>query len=437
VVIAAATEHQDDAAGARSWRDLLREAAVPDEDRQDGRGRLRLRVPDPGRTATGMTTLMVARTLLGSGEKAETEFAGLVRSVRQNTTPDMSTQLAALTQRQSGRTPVVTVPELAVWAHNRRGAPGGQAVAIYPAEGTLSLDYPFTIVPDGTQRGADDVTRQAALLLNRHLRGAAAQDGFRATGLRGQDGKGAPSFGPGSGVAVHAPRPLPAPAPDRVRGVAQAWARLSLGSRMLSMIDISGSMAATVPGSKVTRLQAIAAVSQEGLALQPDDTELGQWVFSTELKGRQDWRENVSLGPLGERIGSATRRQLILSALASMRPKADGDTGLYDSLLAAFDHLTRTYKPEMINTVLLLTDGRNDDRDGPSLERTLERLRAAYDPERPVQIIMIGFGDGVDTAALRKIAGVTGGGVYVAERASDIRQIFRVAMARRLCAPDC
>jgi Mg-chelatase subunit ChlD len=382
-----------------------------------------------------MTTLILARSMLGDAKTAETDFAGLVRSIRQHTAPDMMTQLASVSSvRQGARPSVVTVPEQAVWTYNRaRTRKGGEAaVALYPGEGTLSLDYPFTIVPDGATRAG-----QAALLLNRHLRGVSAQDAFRDAGLRGLDGTGPASFGSATGVRAQAPRAFPSPEPERAREVAQAWARLSLGSRMLSLIDVSGSMATPVPGTRLTRLQAIAGVSQEGLALQPDDTELGQWVFATGLKGGRDWRQNVSLGPLGERIGSSTRRQLILSALASIRPKPDGGTGLYDAVLAAFEHLNRTYKPEMINTVLVLTDGRNDDPGGPSLERTLARLRAGYDPERPVQIIMIGFGSGVDTRALGKIAAATGGAVHVAHRADDIRRIFRVAMARRLCAPDC
>ncbi|QFG20026.1 VWA domain-containing protein [Actinomadura sp. WMMB 499] len=219
--------------------------------------------------------------------------------------------------------------------------------------------------------------------------------------------------------------------------VSQAWARLALGSRMLSVLDVSGSMAARVPGTDLTRMQAIAQASQQGLTLQPDSTELGQWIFSTRMDGKRDWRETVPIGPLGERIGSATRRQRVLSTLTSLRPKPDGDTGLYATLVAAVDFMRRTHKPEMINTVLVFTDGRNDDPDGPSLADTIDTLKAGDDPQRAVQIIVIGFGPDVDTGELKQLADATRGSVYTADEPADIMRIFGEATARRLCAPDC
>ncbi|MFI6515019.1 substrate-binding domain-containing protein [Spirillospora sp. NPDC050679] len=369
--------------GAGSWRELLAGVAA---------GRTVLRVPDPERSAAGLAVLAIARSSLPGGEAS---FAALARALRQHVAADAR-----------------TVPERGAAVVSEQ-AVGRRAAVTRPREGTLSLDYPLVRAATAPDRV------RAAELLERTLNGERAQDAMRAAGFRA----------PG-------PQELPAPSAAQVRAVAQAWSRLALGSRMLSLIDVSGSMGAPVPGGG-TRLQAIAEVSQDGLALQPDDTELGQWVFATGLDGRRDWRETVPLGPLGRRVGSSTRRQAILSALAALRPEPDGGTGLYDTVLAAFDTMTRTYRAEMVNTVLVFTDGRNDDPDGPSLARALARLRAARDPARPVQIIVIGVGGGVDTAALRKITAVTGGGVYLAATSADIRRIFQTAMARRLCAPDC
>jgi hypothetical protein len=192
-----------------------------------------------------------------------------------------------------------------------------------------------------------------------------------------------------------------------------------------------------VPGTKVTRIQATAQVAQGGLSLLPDDTELGLWTFSTELVGPQDWREDVTLGPLGQRIGSATRRQLVLAALAGLRPKPTGNTGLYDSILAAFRRMKNSYKPEMINSLLLLTDGKNDDPHGISLQQLLTTLNKEFDPNRPVQVIMIGFGQGVDRSELDQIARATRGSVHIAHTPAEIQKIFLSAISRRVCAPNC
>ena len=39
-----------------------------------------------------------------------------------------------------------------------------------------------------------------------------------------------------------------------------------------------------------------------------------------------------------------------------------GDTGLYDSLLAAFRSVKSSYQPGYVNSVVLMTDGVNEDR---------------------------------------------------------------------------
>jgi von Willebrand factor type A domain len=200
---------------------------------------------------------------------------------------------------------------------------------------------------------------------------------------------------------------------------------------MLTLLDVSGSMAEPV-APKVTRMQATARVAQGGLTLMSDDTEVGIWLFSTKLQGDEDYREVVSVGPLGERIGSITRRSLVLSQLQQMRPKPGGDTGLYDSLLAGYAYMKRTYKPEFGNSLLLLTDGANDDRGGPTLPRTLARLRAEIDPNRPVQVNMIGFGKGVNPSELRTIAQATNGSVQIARTPQEISQIFLRMLSRRL-----
>ncbi|SNS69954.1 von Willebrand factor type A domain-containing protein [Actinomadura meyerae] len=404
-----------------SWDDLLG-TAVPGS--RESRA-FRLSIADPARTGAGMASLLIVHARYRTAAGA---FAAFARDVRQSVARDAAGQFAALAGRGAGRVPVLLTSEQAVWAYNRaRPAGGAPAEAVYPRGGTLSLDYPVALVGGGP----------AARLVEHALRTGRAREAFRAHGFRDPDGAAPAAFAGTAGVGASRQTELPAPAASEVREVAQAWARLALGSRMLSLIDVSGSMARRVPGTRLTRLQAIAQASQQGLALQPDDTELGQWVFSTRMAGDRDWRVTVPMGPLGGRIGSATRRQRVLSTLAGLRPQPGGGTGLYDTVLAAVRHMRRTYRPEMVNTVLVFTDGRNEDPGGPSLRATLAALRADRDPARPVQIIVIGFGPDVDTAELRELADATGGTVYTAHVPQDILRIFGQATARRLCAPDC
>jgi hypothetical protein len=59
-----------------------------------------------------------------------------------------------------------------------------------------------------------------------------------------------------------------------------------------------------------------------------------------------------------------TNRQAMLDALSSIRPKPDGNTGMYDSILAAYQHLKAGWTDGMVNTLIVLTDGENDDPNG-------------------------------------------------------------------------
>jgi hypothetical protein len=392
--------------------------------------KIRLSVPDPTRNASGMAALMMLRTLLQSDPNANTIFTGIVRTVQHATTTNVEAQYKSLKPDARGRFPVLLTPEQAVWKYNQ-SKPAEPAVAIYPVEGTATLDYPYTV----TTSSDDKVS--ASQLFEKSLSTANAQSRVQALGFRTPDGKGSSSFGTATGVSPRKPRPLPAPDADSVAQVMQAWSKLSLTIRMLSIIDISGSMADKVPGTNVTRMQATAKTAAGGLQLMTDDTELGQWVFSTNLVGNQPWKEIVPIGPLGDRIGSLSRRQLILGQLAKVKPIPTGNTGLYDTILAAYQKLKATYKPDMINSMLLLTDGKNDDPKGTTLNKLLAALKKEYDPKHPVQVLMIGFGKGVDRSELDQVAQVTDGAVFIANTPAEIQKIFLEAIARRVCAPKC
>jgi secreted protein with Ig-like and vWFA domain len=94
--------------------------------------------------------------------------------------------------------------------------------------------------------------------------------------------------------------------------------------------------------------------------------------------------------------------------------------------------MNETYKPEFGNSILLLTDGKNDDDGGPTLAETLKQLKEMQDPNKPIQVNMIGFGKGVDRNELEKIAAATNGNVQVAQTPQEISKIFLKMLSRRI-----
>ncbi|WP_433473803.1 substrate-binding domain-containing protein [Spirillospora sp. CA-142024] len=412
-----------------SWDNLLKAAGgvaggAVTKNQMIPAGSVRLVVPDPMKNAAGMGSLMVTSTLLANDPNRDSIFTGIVRTVRESTVPTVEAEFQHFRKDRSGKQPISLSSEQALYQYNRT-KPAEPAVALYPIEGTLSLDYPFTVT------SKDDAKQKGARLLEQAMGTEATRKDVLEAGFRTTDGKAPSGFTQAAGVSPARPRQLPAPKSADVAKVMQAWSKLSLGLRMLTLIDVSGSMAEKV-GPDTNRLQAIAQVSQGGLSMMSNDTELGQWLFSTNMNGDLPYKETVPIGALGDRIGSNTRRGLVLSTLNQMQPKPNGDTGLYRTMLAAYKKMNETYKPEFGNSILLLTDGKNDDDGGPSLAETLKQLKDMQDPNKPIQVNMIGFGKGVDRNELEQIAAATNGNVQVAQTPQEISKIFLKMLSRRI-----
>jgi EmrB/QacA subfamily drug resistance transporter len=232
---------------------------------------------------------------------------------------------------------------------------------------------------------------------------------------------------PGLQAAVDAAEAPPGPAP------AQAQAQ---ASRSLVLIDVSASMGEPA-GAGQTWLQAATGAVAAGVGPAPEASEVGVWLAGSHFQGERDWVELLPVGPLGERVGPATRRQLIQSGLGQLGAVPDDRLGLYDAVLAAFRAMNSTYRPDRRNVVVVFTDGTDDDPAGISLENLLAVLGDEFDPTRPVQVDVIGLGGatgdggGVDRGALTRIADATRGGVHAADSPRQARELFGITMARR------
>jgi Mg-chelatase subunit ChlD len=125
------------------------------------------------------------------------------------------------------------------------------------------------------------------------------------------------------------------------------------------------------------------------------------------------------------------QRAQLGAALRKLPTLTNGGTGLYDTTLAAVRTLQDGYDPAAVNSVILLTDGENDDPGSLSLRELLTALERERDPARPVRVVAIGMGPEADIMALKRIAGVTGGSSYEAREPSDIASVFRDALLGR------
>lgn len=388
-------------------------------------------IPDPLTTGEGLATLLAVRAALGP-DVEETTLVQIMTEVSESTVPSVEEAYAAL-ESAGDQAALFTATEQSVIAHNLRSGTT-PVVALYPVEGTMAFDYPaLTVDRSGAPVGA----AAAVAAFVDYLKTSKAQDTIRAAGFRGADGVAARSAGADAGVQAAMPTILPDPEPAVVSALVRQWAALTLDMRMLAVIDVSGSMNEVVEGG-ATRIEITRDAAKAALALLPTSSSVGLWAFSILQDPPRDYIELVDVGPLEQPVGDGTRLEALVAAADTLPSRANGGTGLYDTALAAFQHMRSTYEPGKVNSVVLLTDGRNeDDPGGIDLESLLATLRAQFDPVQPVPIITIGTGPDADMEALQQISEATGTTAYRAEDPRDIQQVFLQAMIERQCRPNC
>lgn len=386
-------------------------------------------IADPAATDEGLASLVAVRTVLGDQIERD-QLVEVMTRVSQAAVPTVDDALAATAEAPAA----VTATEQSVVAYNRDPS-GPRLTALYPAEGTFGFDYPAFAV---TGAEDDSDARAAAAAFVEHLETDEAQETLRRAGFRSPDGTAAADAGIVDGIRAELPELLPAPDPELIAELSRQWAALALDMRMLAVIDVSGSMNEQVNGG-ATRIELTRDAALEALKLFPPDASVGLWAFSIEQDPPNDYIELVDVGPMNERLlNGSTRQEALVIASESLPSRAEGGTGLYDTALAAFQSMRGNYQAGMVNSVVLLTDGRNeDDPDGIDLETLLTTLTAQFDPAEPVPIITIGMGPEADMEALQQISAATGTTAYHAEDPSDIQSVFIQAMIERQCRPNC
>jgi hypothetical protein len=353
-------------------------------------------------------------------------LARLLRAARVDAgLPDGAGALSALDTAADGAVPV---PEQAVF--HRRGTPGARDVtAVYPTVAGTPFDYPFTTL---RATGPHEATARRLLA---ELSSPAGQQVLRAAGFRGTDGTG-DGLTADRGVDGTQPGTVAVPDGATVGALLHTFDAVRREARLLAVVDVSGSMAAPVPGADgSTRLDLALRAAAAGMELYPETTEVGLWSFSEDVPGGGDHQELVPIGPLTD-AGPSGRKALAL-AVAGVRPVPDGGTGLYDTTLAAVRTVRAGWDPERVNAVVVLTDGEDTDHDGIGLDELLATLRSEQASGFAVPVITIAYGDDSGAEALAAISAATGGATYRTSDPGQILQVFLDAVGQRACRPQC
>lgn len=378
---------------------------------------------DPNRGADGMATMYAVRQLLGTGDEADTAMTEFVRDVQL----DSAFGHIELTGVYPGAEPLTVVPEQSVWLYNSR-SPETRLRARYPEEGTVSLDYPFATATE------DPDMRAAAEELYELVTSSAYRQRFQELGFRDPDGQAARSVAEMPGIEAEVPLTHDELTGDALLTAVEDWNRLSMPSRALVLADVSDTAAEDLNGGP-PRLEVTRDAALLGLDLFPDQTDMGLWLLSTELddSGREEMRD---LARLDEQANGRTVRDE-LREIAEDIGLEGGQSRLYDGIASAYEEMTESYHEDKINSVILLTAGDDDGHSDISHSELVAQLEDSFDPERPVTMFIIAFGDLDDETPLTEIARATSGTAYFTDDAGEIGDIFLSSISRRLCVPNC
>ena len=396
---------------------------------------VRVDLPDPTQSAAGLATLIEMSRLLGNGTAAaRTSLTTFVRSAQPSAQFGSETSLAAfvtLANPPLNAHPVTVTSEQAVLSYDA-AHPGQPLAARYPvgssaALGTPELDYPYVVT--STDAAKVTAAREFGTLLQQGYTAALV----RHYGFRSADGTTG-TLPAGDGLAQQTLQ-LAAPATAAEAQTAlSVWRRLQIGSRDLVLMDTSSAMQMPSGFPGVTLEKELTLTAVLGLALFPDSTQMGMWNFADHLNGSLPYRQLVPVGPLPGEMGLITRRQQLQQIdTSSLHPLAKTPAALNQTILAAYQQMVATYQPSYTNAVIVMTAGVDKAPGDIPVATLVSRLRALYNPNKPVELIIVMLGGQGHFPALQQIAAAGGGAAYSVTDPTQVGKVFFEATARRIC----
>ncbi|HQV19566.1 MAG: VWA domain-containing protein [Gordonia sp.] len=392
----------------KTWIDVMK---LPD-----------LRIGSPMETSTGDAPIIAALAEVKAGRAKQDELtqALSILAIQQNNArPANDSEATRLNLANVEGIPVITTEQQ--FSQFQRRHPESKLKSAIPADGTVMLDYPLL---NTAGRGSKDDAAAAGKEL---VAAASSVDGRKVLHNSSFRDPGGSGFGAKVTVLDGGDAAL-------VDKTLRQWQVLGIPIRTIFMIDTSGSMRA--PAGDSTRAKLLIGAATQGLGLFPNNTQGGLWIFGINKGGAgQDWKELLPVRRLDAASSRGTHRDDFAAEITrAMTDDLGGGTGLYDSILAAYKQAQAGYDPTYSNSVIVMTDGRNEDANSIGLDELLTTLEQLADPARPVLVLTIGISGDADADALSKISEATGGSSYIAETAADIESVFVNAIAARVKA---
>lgn len=217
----------------------------------------------------------------------------------------------------------------------------------------------------------------------------------------------------------------------------QAWNKLQIGSRDLTLVDTSAAMGAPSGVGSLTLEQALAQTANLGLTLFPDSAQIGLWEMADKVSGNLPYKQLVPVGPLPDKLGLISRRQQLVQIDSSLLPLANTPLALNQAILAAYKQMVASYQPKFTNAVIVMTAGVGLAPGDLPTASLVSQLRQLYNSAKPVELIIVVLGTKANFTALQQIATAGGGAAYQVTSPDQIARVFFQAVSRRICQTGC
>jgi Ca-activated chloride channel family protein len=314
----------------------------------------------------------------------------------------------------------VIVDEKSVWDYNRGvvsedgrtkksgSAPKELLSAIYPQDGVHVADNPAVIL-DG-----DWVGSQQRLAAQDFLAFAVTEQGqnvVKASGYRTIQGKLDAGVAE-TGRYAETLQQLPLPKAEALVAMQQSFPEVRKRARALFLLDVSESMVQE-PG--VTKLQRAKDAVLKALDHFTGEDEIGLAAFS-----------HVGDGPLQPGIVSPvapfkTNKEDLIAKLNELQ--AVEATPLFEAVSRFAGDQAKEYKDTFINTIVLLSDGKNDTRHPGDLGGLSEQL-SHQNHSTPVLVFTLAYGPDADVPTLLEIARASGAHYYDATDPNSLEEVL-------------
>ncbi len=283
------------------------------------------RLPDPTTSTAGRVTLMAGLAELdalpaGQRSAALAGIGGMLSRV----VPEETLLTAHV---RGGEAAVFPTTEQQV----QRAAVSGLVVRS-AASTTPTLEFPFVTTPSAPP--------DAAAALTRALTGDAGQAALRDAGFRTPADPTPTIAGGPSPDAVGA-----AVTPEQATAAKQMWTAIATPTRLLTVIDTSGSMDQPASEGEGSRIEVASRAATGAIQLLADHNSVGLWTFSTRQQGDRDWTQ---VQPVAQ-LGADDQRAKLAFSLGSLGTELGGDTGLYDTVAAAYQAAVKDFDPQANN----------------------------------------------------------------------------------------